>query len=197
MLRHNAFFVRCVKENAYLATNEREWLILHPRGFSTYGANAIGTWSYRRAVDIARAVEWPYGKRHMSIEPAPVCACCGKHALKTTLKEVSSGPPRQWRCDRHVGRNPCLIEGCGRTSAGKRPQLGTYICGTHWKLVPRKMKLVYSRIWRLQKKSGGWTDQLVVRYWRTWERIARAAVRAGRGEVDLDIREIEKLFGVD
>lgn len=179
--------------------SERAYLNFMADGWCTpdngWGIAVVGAFPRSRAIELAASVEWPYGRRHVRVVPAPVCACCGKNKFLATLKEVAL-EPRQWRCEAHIGRNPCLIEGCGRTRAATRPNLTGFICGTHWKLVPRDMRLVYNRIWRLQKKSGGWTDLLVHRYWRIWARICTAAVKASRGEVDLDIAQIEAMFGV-
>lgn len=193
----DAFHVVIPSERAWLSADTNEWL----RGYSVGPAGPFrlpkaGVWSRKEAGRLALTAEWPYGTRTAIVRRARVCACCGKHSYQAEIKEVDAGPPRQYRCDRHLGRNPCLVPGCGRTTEGKRPRLNSYICGPHWKLVPRRQKTVYNRIWRLQRKSGGWTDTLLARYWRIWPAIARTAIARSRGDVDLDIAEIEKMFGL-
>lgn len=194
----DTFFVVVPSERAYLAATEDEWVQPHfwspPRPKEL---KRIGTFSRSRARELVEAAEWPYGPREITIERAPCCACCGRTRFTATLKRVGEyDAPKQWRCEQHVGRNPCVVEGCSRTCAGRHPNLSSYICGRHWKLVPRSMKLVYSRIWRLQKKSGGWTDTLIARYWRIWPRIVSVAVNKARGGEYLDLAALEREFGL-
>lgn len=184
-------FVHIPSEGAYLDAFREGWCI--PR--TGWGIAVIGIFPRDEAIQLAIAAEWPTGRRHIVVKPAPACACCGATEITTKLKLVDEGPPRQWRCDKHVGRNPCLVQGCGRTREGQRPQLDAYLCGRHWRPVPKYLKLAYNRIWRLKKKSGGWTDVLIERHWLIWRKISRRAEAAVHGH--LDLAEIEKLFGVD
>jgi hypothetical protein len=110
------------------------------------------------------------------------CECCGANPYRfdwkprRPIQEVEDGT---WRCEKHVGRNPCAIEGCGKTRASRRPRSDYYLCGAHWKMVPHRLKLVYQRLWRLAKANArrrigdeqGFTEQLNDRYWRNWRRI--------------------------
>lgn len=190
----DSFFVTVPSEKAYLSwcPDIAGWIQPYAPETPKYAVNSIGVFTYNRALELALAVEWPWGTRHIAIEPAPICACCGRTRFRATLIKVDHN---QWRCDRHVGRNPCVVEGCGRTRDGSRPRLDIWICGRHWKLVPRRLRDVHKRLWRLQRKSGGWTTTLNARYWRIWPRLVVAAQRAARGEGDLDIAAIEREFG--
>lgn len=194
-LQRDAFFVVVPGERAYLSVLKNSWFQPYKFGSPSQHGQLIGVFTLDEALKLAIGAEWPHGKRFVTLEPAAVCAVCGKHQFLADLTLVTEGPPRQHRCERHVGRNPCAVDGCIRTRAGDRPALGLHLCGRHWRLVPREMRLVHNRIWRLVRKSSGWTDLLLARYWRTWWRICRAANERARGDVDM--LEVSKLFGWD
>lgn len=179
-LTDNAHLVCCPSERAYLDQSGEVWVRDRAKA---------GFWTRSSAIQLSLSAEWPYGRRHVQILYALVCNCCG--AVEGV--SVVAGPPTQGRCEQHVGRNPCAIEGCRRTREGTRPALDSWLCGAHWRQVSRQSKRVYARIWRLQKKSGGWTDLLRQRHWRVWGAIVLEARRAARGDVDM--KEVGELFG--
>lgn len=185
-LAPDANFVVCPGENALLDASGGAWV---------KNRALAGVFTRAKAIELSLSVEWPYGHRFVTIAPTNVCACCGKHPHQANLALVEPGPPKQWRCEQHIGRNPCAIEGCGRTREGNRPALTSWLCGAHWRRVSARSKLVYKRIWRLQKKSGGWTDILNHRYWRIWGAIILEAQRNARGDVDM--KAVSELFGWD
>ena len=97
---------------------------------------------------------------------APCCGCCGEidrgsdghYGWVITTRQVS---PDHWRCQKHVGRLPCIIVGCTKTFAMKGDD--NYdceiVCGRHWRMAPKPMRDKVSKIRRLAKRRG-WTDQL-------------------------------------
>lgn len=104
----------------------------------------------------------------------PACECCGgnpwgRDRPRRTVQKVADGT---WRCEKHIGRNPCFVEGCGKTRAAKRPSSEDCICGAHWRLVPLRLKQRDRRIWKHVRRHG-WDDALARRYWRNWECIVR------------------------
>jgi hypothetical protein len=136
----------------------------------------------------------------------PACGCCGivrqgdwKNAQPMRLVARIDGRPI-WRCDRHVGRNPCCIEGCGRTFAHKCDTDGRgaedyswrVMCGRCWRKAPKFMRDALARV-RRDAKRQGWTDRHHARHGRLWERCRRA-IEQGQY---LDQAEIERMFGWD
>lgn len=115
------------------------------------------------------------------------CQCCG--ALEAKLLECNVV-----RCERHVGRNPCIVEDCGRTWP-TRDYAVRMVCGKHWRIAPKHMRDVESRIRREARKRGQWTLRLLRRHERVWNRCIRAIDAALAGDVDM--REIERLMGWD
>lgn len=105
-----------------------------------------------------------------------------------------------WRCDRHVGRNPCCIEGCGRTFAHKGDTDGRgaedyswrVMCGRCWRKAPKFMRDAVARV-RRDARRQGWTDRNHAPHGRLWERCRRA-IEQGQ---HLDQAEIERMFGWD
>lgn len=182
LLTSDAHLVICPDERAYLDPSGEIWV--------RHRAKA-GFWTRSSAIQLSLSVEWPYGRRHVHIAPVIACQCCGRI---DSARIVASDPP-QVRCEQHVGRNPCAVQGCRRTREGNRPALDSWLCGAHWRGVSRRSKRIYARIWRLQKKSGGWTDTLNTRFWRIWGAIVLEARRAARGDVDM--KEVGELFGWD
>jgi hypothetical protein len=125
------------------------------------------------------------------LEPVPGCQCCGQPATVWYVGE-------QRRCHKHWGRNPCLIEGCTRTTAVKdgRHHCEDWICGLHWRsLVPPRSKLrrTYHAHFRRAKRIG-WTPETEEKFWRFWTLLVRQARRrADHGFVDE--AEINRLMG--
>lgn len=124
------------------------------------------------------------------------CQCCGERPAYIENMGIV-------RCAKHAGRNPCLIEGCGRTFKAHSDWRGFWysndqvICGAHWRaLIPpaSSERRVLQRINRLAKRIG-WTDQLYERESRIWRRIVATARSRAAG--DLDEAEINRLMGWD
>jgi hypothetical protein len=131
--------------------------------------------------------------------PAPACGCCGKRPPAVKLKALY-GPRRHpayraWRCEKHEGRNPCIIPGCGKTWAVDEDGYEvSMICGTHWRMGPKPLR---DRVAAIRKRANrlGWDDVLSGRHHRLWHRVVREIRRrlepAAPGEVVRgDIREI-------
>lgn len=65
-----------------------------------------------------------------------------------------------------TNREPCCIVGCKRTT---KHTYSEWICGKHWKLVPRHYRLVWRRLgrrWRSTGTKGSWYAGN-----RVWRRI--------------------------
>ncbi|MFG1270553.1 hypothetical protein V5F40_21625 [Xanthobacter sp. DSM 14520] len=79
----------------------------------------------------------------------------------------------------------CCVPFCERTRGdrkGDRP-LGPgteWICSEHWQLVPRRLKLIRSRLKRRTARFG-WTDTDKLISDRAWSRCKRAAIEAAAG----------------
>ena len=82
--------------------------------------------------------------------PAPACACCGSQyriwsgsSRKAPWLDLEQPGVGIWRCRKHVGRNPCAIEGCTRTRAADRTYGDDqWLCAEHWRRFcpPRSMR---------------------------------------------------------
>ena len=119
------------------------------------------------------------------------CGCCGAGALNVNLHLVIDDPA-EYRCDKHLGRLPCCIEGCGRTfklDPGDSYDMAM-MCGRHWRMAPKVMRDRVARIRRRARREG-WTDDLSARHYRLWH-MCRRKVEEG---FEIDIAEIERLFG--
>lgn len=137
----------------------------------------------------------------------PACQCCGDYGFQAMrgmelVAGVHKEPSAVYRCARHVGRNPCAIDGCARTgSAGDAPPYrygdGHVICGKHWRMAapPRsRQRRAYHAYFRRAKKYG-WSAELRGRFHRFWDTLIIRA-RASRGP-PMDIDEINRMFGWD
>ena len=139
-------------------------------------------------------------------EATPRCGCCGtpvngdwKVRFPLTLVGTVDGHG-VWRCDRHIGRNPCCIAGCGRTFAHKPDKDGrgaedyswTIICGRHWRMAPKFMRDAVARV-RRRAKNDGWIDRHLARHTRLFDRCVRA-IRDGQ---TIDPAEIHRMFGLE
>lgn len=156
----------------------------------------------RNGVEARLADErYPMQRDRLVIVPAPQCGCCGHTECTWTdpaerqLRMVAGNwhPNSQvWRCEKHVGRNPCCIDGCGKTFAHRKDEgyYGTVICTVHWRQAPKYMRDAVARIRKLAKRRG-WTESLCQRHDRLWNRTYRAIVESSR----LDSTEINKMFG--
>lgn len=69
----------------------------------------------------------------------------------------------------------CSVPFCGRTT--KRP-CAAWVCGDHWKLVPRKERAVLARAKRKMRRKGlEWNEAAD----RIWERCKRIAIERAVG----------------
>lgn len=121
------------------------------------------------------------------------CGCCGSVWAKV-------GQKPHFRCGKHIGRNPCAVEGCSRTCKGEYYGDRFHLCAEHYRIAAppgSKERQVLNRLWRLQRKrtgkGGDWPQDLNRRYWRVWFRIV--AIGRARTAGDIDMDEINKLFG--
>ncbi|MFG1250004.1 hypothetical protein [Xanthobacter flavus] len=79
----------------------------------------------------------------------------------------------------------CCVPFCERTRGDRKsePPLGPgteWICGEHWQRVPRRLKLIRSRLKR-RSAGAGWTDTDQLISARVWLRCKRAAIEAAAG----------------
>lgn len=133
------------------------------------------------------------------LDRAPAFACCGLAIGQSGSAGFTVGSQRHYRCAKHVGRNPCAIEGCARTTkASHGYSSDDWLCGAHWRAhVPphSALRRTYRRFFKLAKKRGDWDDALKARFWRFWRGLIERARWRERG--DIDMTEINKLFGWD
>lgn len=131
--------------------------------------------------------------------PAAACGCCGR--TLRDLRHGRNGDGALWhvvgsyRCERHRGRVPCCIEGCGKTFAMKGDDhYGmTVICGKHWRQAPRHLRTRDTKFRRLLKarRMAGKQEKIGELLSRNFN---RAVESVRRGHV-IDETEISKLFG--
>lgn len=123
------------------------------------------------------------------------CRVCG-----TTVWFPTGAPdrPEDFRCEKHRGRNPCVIDGCKRsTKAPKSDELSCddWFCSEHWRaFVPpgSPERRIYHRFFRVAKRYG-WTPKRREAFWRVWRRLVSRARARARG--DLDVAEINRVMG--
>jgi hypothetical protein len=134
------------------------------------------------------------------------CQCCGG-CLESWGDDTCHRDRHIRRCWRHIGRNPCAIEGCERTTRAPTDGAGfwygndTQLCGQHWReLVPpgSPERRVVNRLFRTARRlgldaKGAWPEPLESRYWRVWARVV--AIARGRAAGDIDEAEIRRMFG--
>lgn len=178
------------------------WFEPDPRGAAAGPRDWWGRWLRHRVAGNPApeadlwAVHLPGGPAVEIIQlvPAPQCGCCGTLGL---IKRVgpNGADPRDWRyrCEKHVGRAPCLIDPCGRTFALDPHQdySWEFLCGTHWRQGPRRIRDQIRAIGRKAKKFG-WNERLAFLHDHAWRRLIHAIREPQR----IDLREIELLFGV-
>jgi hypothetical protein len=134
------------------------------------------------------------GPVEYELRPAIICECCGEIATYW----IDRDQPRHGRCRKHQMRNPCMIEGCKRSSrieSVREYANDQTICGTHWReLVPvgSPERRIYLRFFRRAKRFG-WTDNSVAAFHRFWDALASRVRARARGDVDMD--EINRLMG--
>lgn len=112
------------------------------------------------------------------MSPAPKCTHCGRGRLR--LKH----PPQVYECDEcqagTIGpsRLMCVVPHCQRTRGERKGEPAItedseWICGEHWRAVPRQLKAIKSRAFR-QGRPGA-----ALR--RIWNKCKRAAIEAAMG----------------
>lgn len=155
---------------------------------------------YLAPADAQRLLEdtrFPIARDEFEIVPGLACGCCGRWASyggypgSSEFRQVS---PDHWRCDKHVGRLPCAIEGCGRTFSMTADDTYDFVvvCGKHWREAPLRMRRHVAAI-RKKARRYGWTDRLLRLHNLAWHRALRS-IQHGRS---LDMTEINRMFGWD
>lgn len=141
--------------------------------------------------------EWVMVADQFEVVPGPGCGCCGER-----WGEMQSDGESVHRCAKHIGRNPCAVEGCKRTRATTQGSYfnNNYLCGEHFRIAAppgSAERRVYNRIWRMHRKRDGkdalWSRELERRYWRIWYRLVAIARARSAGDIDMD--QINKMFG--
>lgn len=143
---------------------------------------------------ISEPQEW-WGGKYLQ------CRVCGDPAAfePGATVEAEQLRPHTWRCTKHKDRNPCVIEGCKRsTNAGSQLRDDQWFCGEHWRrfVPPRsRARRLYHSHFRRAKKMG-WTKKNRLAFWGFWDRLVqRARTRATEGH--LDVAEINRIMGWD
>lgn len=160
----------------------------------------IGVWP-RKSAERNLAARCKEFAGDYELIPIAACGCCARSPAKgdeCTIHQVfSDGDMHIWRCDKHLGRNPCIIPACGVTFAHRNgtSYQTSFICGKHWRQAPKFMRDAVIRVERLAKrrKGAGWTETLRNRHSRLWYRTIRAVIDGHR----VDMTEINKMFGWD
>lgn len=131
------------------------------------------------------------------IERVRTCGCCGTDKGVTGIYDGRINDTSLfYRCEKHVDRIPCAIDGCGRTykiEAGDSYS-SRIVCGKHWRMAPKHMRAAVARVRRIGEKAG-WPRWMINRFCRLWERTFRAAQAASRG--DINVAEINRVMGWD
>jgi hypothetical protein len=126
----------------------------------------------------------------LELVPAPACGCCGEiergvvgGRWQITLRRFNIDGETHWRCEKHVGRNPCCIEGCGKTFAHKdgADYETRFMCGRCWRQAPKWMRDRESKLRRLAKRRG-WPERHHRLHHMAWEACRRWIERARNGE---------------
>lgn len=77
----------------------------------------------------------------------------------------------------------CLVPFCRRTTpAGRFGADAQWICGDHWRAIPKPRRRVWGRLrkrWRRYGPQAG--VHFDARWWRIWDRLKRAAIEAAAG----------------
>lgn len=125
-----------------------------------------------------------------TLVPVRRCECCGAQA--SYCRKGAN-----FRCRKHVDRNPCVVEGCTRTGTVRGGDYGTdhIICGRHWReFVPvgSPERRIYNRFFRRAKKYG-WTNESIAAFERFWKALVSRVRARARG--DIDMREVNRIMG--
>lgn len=213
MITTPLFYVVGPHERAYLSQSRRFWIRPFTKGNpGGYTPKSIGLFNRKNAMAILRSLPDAWGQPAEPIEVrlAPRCQCCGNDEFRAKLVDPTERP---WRCYKHRERNPCAIEGCGRTTAAPenselpdadgRLRNDQWICSEHWrKYVPARSRRrrAYHAFFRLARRYGwdfvppGSRRNLNAQFWIFWDTlIANARHKAEHGYINT--AEIERLFG--
>ena len=142
---------------------------------------------------------WHAVADQFEIVPAPGCGVCGtRGGFGVTM--YGSKDWTQIRCERHIDRNPCAIEGCKRTREAGNAGLASdqYLCGEHWrKYVPPRSRLrkLYHAHFRRGKREG-WTMKRHRQFHRFWDFLVSVARKRHEGGF-LHETEINRIMGWD
>jgi hypothetical protein len=80
---------------------------------------------------------------------------------------------------RAIGRQRCLVPGCGRTFKCEAAIEET-ICGKHWRLADRRDRLLMTRVHRKAKRLG-WSMALIRLHDRLWAKCSTQAIDRAMG----------------
>lgn len=80
---------------------------------------------------------------------------------------------------RAIGRLRCLVPGCGRTHKCG-PDIEQTICGRHWRLADRRLRLLMTKVERKARRIG-WTMALVRLHDRLWVQATSQAIERAMG----------------
>jgi len=83
------------------------------------------------------------------------------------------------RTDQHLH---CAVPFCNHTTKADR-KMGVWVewvCGKHWRMVPRQMRRILTRLRKMQARSRD-QFELQRRQQRIWRRCRRAAVERAAG----------------
>lgn len=81
-------------------------------------------------------------------------------------------------------RIACLVPGCTHTRGQRKGEAPVredeeWVCGDHWRLVPRQMRAIKARAFRRAKRS--YTPSNVRAALRIWARCKREAIERSMG----------------
>lgn len=71
----------------------------------------------------------------------------------------------------------CCVPFCRRTT--KRTEWDEWLCGDHWRMIPKDKRRVYGRIVRRWRRYHKKSD--VPRGWRIWNRLKSIAIERAAG----------------
>ena len=77
-----------------------------------------------------------------------------------------------------AGRQRCVVPGCGRTFKDEGHE--EIICGRHWRLADKRLRMLVTRVRRKARRIG-WTPQLVSLDNRIWNRARDQAIERAMG----------------
>lgn len=106
------------------------------------------------------------------------CRVC-QRADVALFRQNPKGQPGIWACDKHHGRVECGVPYCRRSREAHWAAI--WICGEHWRGVPRRLKQPYFRLRKLARAQGRWDAALWNRHQRLLRRFVQIATEAACG----------------